>query len=196
VDFILPEGNLYVPGAEKIIPHLKQLTDFAAEKRILVISSTDAHLETDAEFRTYPPHCMVGTEGQKKLPATLISGNYIVPNYPVYLPPDIAQYPQIVVEKQATNVFTNPNLDKLLAKLGKNRRIVLYGVVTEICLGQAASGLIQRGYPVDLVIDAVRSLNEAKGQEIVDYIQRQGGRIATTADVLAGKLLAFAHRVG
>ena len=196
VDFILPEGNLYVPGAEKIIGNLKQLTDFAAKNHILVISTADAHLETDAEFSLYPPHCMVGTDGQKKLPATLISGNYIVPNYPVYLPPDIAQYPQIVVEKQATNIFTNPNIEKLLAQLGKNRRVVLYGVVTEICVGQAAYGLIQRGYRVDLVRDAILGFNDAKGKEIMDYVQRQGGRVTSTADVLAGKLSALAHRVG
>jgi len=38
VDFMEPEGKLYVPGAETIIPNLQALTASAAEHGILVIA--------------------------------------------------------------------------------------------------------------------------------------------------------------
>ena len=43
-------------------------------------------------------------------------------------------------------MFKNPNTDSLLKLLG-DREIILYGVVTEICVDCAARGLIKRGYP-------------------------------------------------
>ena len=32
-DFMLPGGNLYVPGAEKLLPNIKRLTDAARQRR-------------------------------------------------------------------------------------------------------------------------------------------------------------------
>ncbi len=37
VDFMLPTGSLYVPGAETIIPNLKKLMDYARERSIPVV---------------------------------------------------------------------------------------------------------------------------------------------------------------
>ena len=63
VDFILPTGALYVPGAEQIVPNLKKLMDYARANRIPVLSSADAHPPDDKSFAQWPPHCVVGTEG-------------------------------------------------------------------------------------------------------------------------------------
>jgi nicotinamidase/pyrazinamidase len=37
-DFMLPQGKLYVPGAETIIPTLARLTNWAASRQVLVIA--------------------------------------------------------------------------------------------------------------------------------------------------------------
>ncbi|MBZ5705243.1 MAG: cysteine hydrolase [Acidobacteriia bacterium] len=185
VDFMDPAGKLYVPGAEKIIGRIQQLTSFAAEHGIPVIASVDAHLETDPEFRDYPPHCLVGTPGQKKVAGTLLCGHYVIPNRKIDLPANLASYPEIVVEKQATDVFTNPNVDKLLGCLGPDREIILYGVVTEICVEQAARGLCQRGYRVHLVRDAIQHLDVAKGSATIAEVGRHGGRLLTSDEVLS-----------
>jgi len=87
------------------------------------------------------------------------------------------------VEKQAFDVFTNPNIDALLKALGK-REIVLYGVVTEICVDRAARGLIQRGYRVNLVQDAIQHLNSELGSATIDYVRQHQGQILSTGDVL------------
>ena len=70
-DFMHPAGKLYVSGAETIISNLQRLTAFAVQHGIPIVASTDAHLETDPEFSQYPPHCLAGTSGQKKVEGTL-----------------------------------------------------------------------------------------------------------------------------
>lgn len=188
VDFMDPEGKLYVPGAEKIIANIQRLTSFAAEHGIPIVASVDAHLAADPEFREYPPHCLAGTRGQHKVAGTMLSGRYVIPNRKIDLPADLGPYRQIIIEKQATDVFTNPNIDDLLGRLGRDREIILYGVVTEICVAQAARGLSQRGYRVHLVRDAIRHIDAAKGSAAIAEVERQGGRVLTTDEVLSGTL--------
>ena len=192
VDFMDPEGKLYVPGAEKIIANIQRLTSFAAEHDIPIVASVDAHLETDPEFREYPPHCLAGTPGQHKVAGTMLSGRYVIPNRKIDLPADLGPYRQLIIEKQATDVFTNPNIKDLLRRLGRDREIILYGVVTEICVDQAACGLSQRGYRVDLVRDAVRHIDAAKSSATIAEVEHHGGCLLTTEEVLAGALAIVA----
>ncbi len=195
VDFMHPEGKLYVPGAEKIIDNARRLTDFAAQRGIPIIASTDAHLESDPEFRDYPPHCLAGTPGQKKVSGTVLANHYVIPNRKVDLPGNLSAYAQIIIEKQAIDVFTNPNIGEVLQRFGGGREIVLYGVVTEICVNHAARGLIQRGCRVHLVRDAIQHLDAAKARATIDEVQRHGGRLLTTDEVLAGTPVATAGRI-
>ena len=183
VDFMEPGGKLYVPGAEQVIPNIQQLNSWAEQRRVTLVSSMDAHQPTDPEFSDYPPHCLAGTPGQAKVEGTLLPSYFTVANRKIDLPSDLDRYAQVVVEKQATDVFTNPNIDELLQRLGRDREVVLYGVVTEICVEKAARGLIQRGYRVNLVEDAVRQLDPSKGRATLDYVRQHGGRVLTTQDV-------------
>lgn len=193
VDFMEPGGKLYVPGAENIAFRIRQLTEFAAEHRIPIVASMCAHIPTDPEFAEYPPHCMVGTPGQKKIPGTLLPSHFVVPNRRIEFPNDIASLPQIVIEKQATNVFTNPNSDNLLQQLraswnnlpANSVEIVLYGVVTEICVDLAARGLIERGYRLKLLKDAIQHLSPERGQATIAFVREHGSTVATSEEIFS-----------
>jgi nicotinamidase/pyrazinamidase len=182
-DFIQPGGKLYVPRAEKIVHNLERLTTAAAQAGIPLVSSMDAHQPGDPEFGEYPPHCLAGTPGQEKIAATLLVDHYVVPNHSVELPGDLTRHQQIILEKQDVDVFTNPNVDEVLRRLGE-REVVLYGVVTEICVAHAARGLIRRGYRVHMVWDAVRHLDVNRGYATADEITSHGGLLLTTDEVL------------
>lgn len=182
-DFMLPGGALYVPGAEQIIPNLERLTHYAREHGILVVADVDAHHRDDPEFQQWPPHCIAGTPGQAKVPETELNVSYIVPNVPAEVPRDLSRYEQIIIEKQTLDVFTNPNIDELLQRLGKPQ-IVLYGVVTEICVSYATLGLLERGYKVRLVTDAVAHLDESKAGEFLDEVKRRGGALVRTDEIV------------
>lgn len=188
VEFMLPEGKLYVPGAEEIIPTLARLTHWAAEHAVLVVASVDAHHPDDEEFSLYPPHCLAGTPGQKKIPETRLPRQFTIPNRPAELP-DPAQFQQIVMEKQTFDVFTNPNTEAFLSRLGKPE-IVLYGVVTEICVAAEARSLLDRGYRLTIVHDAIRAWDEKKAKAVLDEVRQRGGEIKSAGDVLSSRAAA------
>ncbi len=189
-DFMLAGGKLYVPGAEKIIPNLRRLTNAAREGAVLLVSSACAHTPDDEEFREWPPHCVKGTPGQQKIPETLTGQVCVVPNRPdADLPKGFDKPPQVILEKQKLDVFSNPNTDRLLERLAsfakKDAEFVVFGVFTEYCVQCAAKGLLDRGKRVALVTDAVQTLDPAKGKQTLDELAGRGARLVTTDQVLA-----------
>jgi len=183
IDFLFPAGALYVPGAERLLPALEQLNRYAAARSFPVISTMDAHSEDDPEFAQWPAHCVAGTTGQHKPGATLLEKRVLIPAIPGEYSIDGAQ--QILLEKQHLDLFTNPNLPGVLERLNAGRSVV-YGVVTEYCVRCAAMGLLRLGKPVELVTDAIQSLNaEDARRTFEDYIAA-GGRFTTVAEVCSG----------
>jgi nicotinamidase/pyrazinamidase len=185
-DFLLPGGKLYVPGAEQIIPNLGRLTCWAAGHKVLVVSSADAHQPNDPEFAEYPPHCIIGTIGQRKVPESLLANEVIIPNAPVNVPEKLTTYDQIIIEKQQLDVFSNPNTDTVLKRLGARLDVVVYGVVTELCVRFAALGLLDRGHQVSLVRDAMQHLDEPEIENLIEDVERRGGGVVTTEAIVGG----------
>ena len=182
MDFLYPAGALYVPGAETIVDRIAALNRFAASHGIPLISDMDAHAEDDPEFRDWPPHCVAGTAGQAKAASTLLEKRVRVANTPGLPALDGAQ--QILLEKQTLDCFTNVNLPALLGRLAADRYVV-YGVVTEICVKYAAMGLLKTGARVELVTDAVRSLNDADRDKFLAEFTAAGGLLTTAERVMA-----------
>jgi nicotinamidase/pyrazinamidase len=147
-----------------------------------VVSTVDAHAEDDPEFGSWPPHCVAGTAGQQKPAATLLEKRAVVPNVPAQTAVEGVE--QFLLEKQSVDCFTSVNLPGLLDRLGADRCVV-YGVVTEICVRNAAMGLIKHGRQVELVTDAVRSLNEADCGGFLKEFRAAGGVETTVAEVTA-----------
>jgi len=184
VDFMLPHGKLYVPGAEVIIPNLVKLMSFAREWNIPVISSADAHLPDDPEFAIWPPHCVAGTPGQRRVPETLAENPTIVPCRPGAFAPPESWSGQTVLEKVTYNTADNPNFDAVLRSLG-HRRAVVFGVATECCVRASALALRERGQPVDLVIDSIQAITEEGGRKALEEMAEAGVRMVTTDEVIA-----------
>ena len=190
VDFMLPGGKLYVPGAERIIPNLRRLVDTARQGRVLLVSSADAHLPDDEEFKDFPPHCVQGTPGQKKIPETLTRSPVVVPNVPdACLPEGFAAGQQVLIEKRKLDVFTNPNIRGVLERVVRSAapvrpEFVVFGVVTEYCVACAASGLLERGHRVAIVTDAIETLDPAAGHRTLDELVSRGACLITTEEAL------------
>jgi nicotinamidase/pyrazinamidase len=182
IDFLYPAGALYVPGAETIVERLSVLNRHAASRGMIVISTMDAHTGDDPEFELWPPHCVVGTAGQRKPACTLLENGLMVPNGPCELAPDSVQ--QILLEKQTLDCFSNVNLPLLLNELGADRYVV-YGVVTEICVKLAALGLLKTGKPVELVTDAVRGLSEKEAAQTLEEFTTRGGMLTTVDQIMS-----------
>jgi nicotinamidase/pyrazinamidase len=182
VDFMLPHGKLYVPGAEQLVPNLVRLMSFAREHGVPVISSADAHTPDDPEFAIWPPHCVAGTPGQRRIPETRFADAVVVPSQPGAFVPSAKWSSQIIIEKPTYDTAANPNLDAVLKALG-SRRAVVFGVATEYCVRADVLALRERGFPVDLVVDAIKPITEEGGRKAIEQMTAVGARLVNTADV-------------
>jgi nicotinamidase/pyrazinamidase len=185
-DFMLPGGKLYVPGAEKLLPNIRKLTDAARRDEVFLVSSGDFHPANDPEFKQFPPHCLKGTPGADLLPEALTDKVVHVENLPTAkLPADLSSYRQIVLEKQTLDVFQTLHTDELVERLGSKPEFVVFGVVTEYCVSCAVKGLLQRKRRVAVVRDAIETLAAEAGEKALAEFRSLGVRVVATDGVLA-----------
>ena len=181
-DFMFKEGNLYVPDAERIIENLKKLTEFAYRNNIPIFSSVDSHTQDDPEFKQFPPHCIKGTEGQKKINETKIKEALFIPSDRT-IEIDFTKYRQFIFEKDKLSVFSNPNFEKAIEEIGKEI-FVVYGVATEYCVKECVEGLLERNKNVYIVVDAIKGVDEKKGKKFLEYASSKGVIPVTTSSLV------------
>ena len=190
MDFMLPGGKLYVPGAEKLTPNLKRLTDAARQGRVFIVGDACTHAPDDPEFQRFPPHCIRGTPGAELIPETRAEKILVVPNLlGTAIPANLSEFQQVILEKQTLNVFDNPNTQMVLERVAKftgaDAEFFVFGVVTEYCVRLAAKGLLERGRRVALVRDALETLNAEDGRKTIEELTALGARVVTTEQALA-----------
>jgi nicotinamidase/pyrazinamidase len=185
-DFMLPGGKLYVPGAEKLLPNIRRLTDAARQGRVFLISHGCYHTKDDPEFKIFPPHCVKGTPGSAYVPEALADKVLIVPNEPdAKIPKDLSPYQQILLEKQTLDVFQSRHAEELLKRFDSNTEFVVFGVVTEYCVQFAAKGLLERARRVSVVQDAIETLKSEDSDRTIAELRAVGARFITTDQALA-----------
>lgn len=186
VDFMLPGGKLYVPGAERLLPNIRKLTDAARQGRVFLVSHGCYHTKDDPEFQTFPPHCIKGTPGSAFVPEALTDKVVTVPNEATAkLPLDLSPYQQILLEKQTLDIFESRHAGDLVKRFADDVEFVVFGVVTEYCVRLAAKGLLDRGRRVSVVEDAIETLKAEDGRRAVTELKALGARFITTAEALA-----------
>ncbi len=184
-DFMLPGGRLYVPGAEKLLPNIRKLTDAARRGEVFLVSHRDFHPANDPEFQQFPPHCLKGTAGAELVPEAL-TGNFVrVENDAnAKLPGDLSKYQQIILEKQTLDIFETHHASHLVERLGNAAEFVVFGVVTEYCVSCAVKGLLKRKRRVAIVRDAIETLAPEAGNKTLSELQSLGARLVTTKEIL------------
>ena len=184
-DFMLPGGKLYVPGAERLLPNIRKLTDAARQGRVFLVSHGCFHTQNDPEFKTFPPHCVKETPGSHYVPEALTEKVVKVANEAsAKLPGDLSQYQQILLEKQTLDIFESRHADELVKQLPKDAEFVVFGVVTEYCVRFAAKGLLERGRRVSVARDAIETLKAADGERTIAELKTLGAKFITTDQAL------------
>ena len=142
------------------------------------VASVDDHIPGDHEIsdtpdfgKTFPPHCLRGTPGQEKIPATALEAPVVVPNRPedpAVLAARLARHMgEILIEKSRFDVFTNPNAAAVVDALAPET-IVVYGVAQDVCDAHAIGGFLRRGgLRVVFVEDAARPIDAARGAALL-----------------------------
>lgn len=207
-DFMHADGKLYVPEAERIIPNLKRLSDYAHGHAICVVASADDHVASHPEISdtpdwrsTFPPHCMRGTPGQKKIPETALRDPLVIE--PARVDRQVladrlrAHKGDILFHKHRFDVFTNENVPAVLDMLNPDD-IVLYGVATDVCDKAAVEGLLERRPHTRLfvVTDAVRGIDKDVSDQLLKDWGDEGVRLVKTKEVVEEGLVADLARAG
>ena len=146
-DFVREGAPLEVPAARDILPALQRRLAAARARGIPVIYICDAHRPDDPEFSRmgWPPHGVKGSQGAE----------VVAELAPLETDP--------VVEKTTYSGFHHTGLEGILQALGVER-LVLTGVVTNICILYIAYDAVIRGYQVTVPVDCVAPLDPADGE--------------------------------
>lgn len=196
-DFILPNGRLSVAGTDRVIPALRELTDFAHRRGIRIVATTDCHFPGDPELErnggAYPDHCMDGTDGQLKVDATAPLRPLFIANRDLSemeRAQAISWHGELIIEKQLFDAFAgNRNTASILGPILKDYTdVVVYGVYTEVCVADAIRGLHQFGKRLHLVTDAIADIGD-QGASFRCQWDEEGIDLTTVAAVL-GELSA------
>jgi len=166
IDFVEPQGKLYVEGAEKIKPLWQKITAFAKQKNIRVVNTADYHYPESAELadepdfvNTFPQHCMANTLGAEYVaetqPENAVEFDWDK-DYDAF--DAVESVRNIVIRKDAFDVFAgNPYTDNILQMLNPET-VVVYGVTTNVCVNDAVVGLSKRVKRVIVLQDAIKEL--------------------------------------
>ena len=184
-DFMRPEGKLYVLGAETIIDKVSEVRRFALENGYSIVADIDWHSPDNAEIsetpdfeQTFPPHCMAGEPGGERvgflgeLPIEYVGLEMMDADALRKL--ICKKQFHIVIRKDALDVFSNPNTDKLV-ELINPKKVVVFGVALDFCVCCVVKGL-SRFDDIELCVlkDVVKGLEVRPEQEIF-YEFRQIG---------------------
>jgi nicotinamidase/pyrazinamidase len=190
VDFVHAAGKLAVPDAEAAVPAMARLVAAARAAGIPHVASADDHELTDTEISdepdlslTYPPHCLRGTPGARKIAETEQADP--VPLALTDVPGRWLRGREFLLLKKSFDVFTNPNADRVLELLDP-AEVILFGVATDVCNDAAVRGLLARGRTVTFVEEASRGLDEARTRACIEAWRTGGVQFGSLEEVVAG----------
>lgn len=168
-----------------IIENIYRLFDWVRGNQVPVISTV---LRVRA-FERGPfgcqPHCVEGTEGEAKLPGTILASriNLGLRNS-TDLPADLfSHYQQAVFEKRDTDIFKHTRLERLVTELG-SATFIICGAGIGQGIVQAAVGLRSRGMGVILARDAVMEFEDPLAPMAWLRMEAKGVIFASTADII------------
>ncbi|MEZ5803967.1 MAG: isochorismatase family cysteine hydrolase [Rhizobiaceae bacterium] len=172
-DFCKPGGLMVLPGYERLVPPQLQVIEAAREHSVPVIWVHDAHranVRQDREWLKRTPHCVENTWG-------------------VEIIEDLGAKPEeIHVIKRRYSAFFQTDLDLTLKDMGV-RQLVVFGVVTNICVRSTVHDAFFNGYEVVVPQDCCAATGPREQESSLYDIATHFGTVsdaATVAAALAG----------
>lgn len=195
-DFFEPGGSCYTPEAHQAKLNLYRLFHWAGRSRIPVMSTVLRVRRGERGPLANRPHCVDETEGEAKLPGTVLPGriNLGLLNT-TDLPRDIFErHQQVIFEKRDTDIFLHSRAERLITELEPGTVFVLCGAGLAKGIVQAAVGLRNRGFGVVLAEDASLSLDDPMTEMAVRRMQAKGVIFAPTKEIIAPRLVKSPNR--
>jgi nicotinamidase-related amidase len=158
-DFVADHGTLTVgKPAQEVVPYIKDLaTRFLKEGNVVVVSM-DSHQPNDPHFELWPPHNIIGTEGQQ-LYGDLNEWYQVNKDHEkvIYSP------------KTNYNAFFQTNLAETLRNLGVEK-VHIVGVTTDICDFLTVAGADAEGFKTAIHKRGVATFTDL-GETMVSHMK-------------------------
>lgn len=180
-------GNLAVPDADLIKTNINKLYNWSKKNKIDLFGSMDAHDHDDDEFKMFPPHCIIFTRGYDLIKEIDPSNIVIIgTNYDLK---EVNNSPYFF-EKATYNIWdeelgNSNNIDVYMNEKNINE-VIVFGVVTEICVNLAILGFVERGIKVNVVEDAIMHLDIEKANQCKENWKEKGVVFFNTKDIING----------
>ncbi|MDD5082758.1 MAG: nicotinate phosphoribosyltransferase [Dehalococcoidales bacterium] len=158
----LEEGySLFVGSrARRIIPNIQLLLEREISQGSKIFFICDHHDPDDLEFRMFPPHCIAGTAEAEVIP-------------------ELAKYPGEIIPKKRYSGFFGTRLAEKLKQL-KPEKVIICGVLTNICVMHTAANARNRDYEVEVPVDCVASSDEAAHHFALEHMEKVLGARLTS----------------
>ena len=158
----LEEGYPLCAGdkARQIIPNIQGLLERELVQDSNIFFICDNHARDDLEFKMFPPHAIEGTAEAEVIP-------------------ELARYPgELILKKRYSGFFGTALEDKL--KELKPDKLIICGVLTNICVMHTAADARNRDYEVEIPVDCVASPDEAAHRFALEHMDKVlGARLIT-----------------
>jgi len=135
-DFAHPEGSLYVPGGEEVVPLIGELVERALAAGATVVYTQDWHAPETPHFEEWggrwPVHCVRGTWGAELHPDLPVEGPVVRKGTG---PED--GYSGFTVQDLSTGERQATDLRAVLEERGVER-VVVVGLARDVCVAATA----------------------------------------------------------
>jgi nicotinamidase-related amidase len=150
----LEEGHALYVGekARRIIPNIQRLIEREQAQGSKLFFICDSHDPDDLEFKMFPPHCVAGTPEAEVIP-------------------ELAGYPGEKITKKRYSGFFGTDLEEKL-KGFKPEKLIICGVLTNICVMHTTADARNRDYDVEIPVDCVASPEEATHRFALEHMEK------------------------
>ncbi|HTT38921.1 MAG TPA: isochorismatase family cysteine hydrolase [Burkholderiales bacterium] len=173
-EFCKPGGAMVLPGYEALVPPQRTVIAAARQSGCPILWVVDTHrrnVRQDREFLKRTPHCLEGGWGAQVIE-------------------DLEPKPDdIYVVKRRYSAFFNTDLDVTLRDLEIDT-VVVFGVVTNICVRSTVHDAFFLGYQVVVPEDCVAATGEREQASSLYDIATHFGIVSDSAQVASALLEA------
>lgn len=178
-DFADPDGGLYVPGGEKVVPTISDEVEQASSEGAAVVYTQDWHPPDTPHFEKdggkWPVHCVQGTWGAELHRDLKRVGT------------DVIQkgtsgedgYSGFTVRDPVSGQESSTGLAELLQSK-QVTKVVVVGLAGDVCVMETALDAARLGLAVTVLRDATRSVNVAGGDEERAFEDMRAAGVAVT----------------
>jgi nicotinamidase/pyrazinamidase len=176
-DFADPDGSLYVPGGEEVLPVIDREIDRAIAAGALVVYTQDWHPPDTPHFEKdggiWPVHCVQGTWGAELHPDLKVVGEIIRKGTR-----GEDGYSGFTVRDPQSGDEESTHLEDLLRER-HIRRVVIGGLATDYCVKATAIDAATKGFSPVVLAGAIRAVNleQGDGERALDEVRAAGAVI-------------------